>query len=243
MSATGTNLKPMRDIRVSTDAASVADAAAVYIFELIEQTLAQRERCSVVLPGGSTPALCLQNLSQMPLDWNRINWYLSDERCLPQGDEERNDKMILRNLFAQAPAKAAERLHPVPAELGAEQAALDYAGILREELDHNTVIDIAVLGMGEDGHTASLFPHSPALVDDRLVVPVHGAPKPPADRVSLGLSVLSDVRHRLVLATGAGKRDVIHDAVYGDSLPVSRVNPETWFLDEVLSCALADDHR
>ena len=108
--------------------------------------------------------------------------------------------------------------HPIPAELGAEAAVEVYEPVVQEALP----FDLVILGMGEDGHTASLFPgHSHA--GDALVLAVHEAPKPPPDRVSLSQGALSDARQVLILVTGGGKRDAVQAWKAGDTLPVASI--------------------
>jgi 6-phosphogluconolactonase len=112
----------------------------------------------------------------------------------------------------------AQQVHPIPTERGPQVAANDYRDTIRGQLP----FDLVLLGMGEDGHTASLFPghEHPG---EALVVPVHDAPKPPPERVSLGQRALADCRQLLLLVTGAGKRSAMQSWQSGDDLPVARV--------------------
>jgi 6-phosphogluconolactonase len=211
---------------VHQDPAAAATACAAHLAQRIMAVLASRGRCHVALPGGSTPAACLSQLAAQPLPWERVHFYLTDERCLPRGDAERNDRMIEQHLW-QAITVSETNLHPIPAELGPETAARRYA-ILIDALER---LDIILLGMGEDGHTASLFPDNPALDDQRSVVPVHQAPKPPPERVSLGITTLRAAAERVVLATGPGKRDATDQVKAGMPLPINRIGPLLWFVD------------
>jgi 6-phosphogluconolactonase len=208
------------------DPAEAATACAEYLAQRIAAVLETRELCHVALPGGSTPAACLSRLAEQPLPWSRVHWYLGDERCLPPGDAGRNDRMIEQQLWRIIQAPAAN-IHPIPAELGAEAAARRYSELI-DALDR---LDIVLLGMGEDGHTASLFPDNPALDDPGSVVPVHHAPKPPPERVSLGITTLRTAAERVVLATGPGKRNAINQVKAGAALPVNRIGPLLWFAD------------
>jgi len=212
--------------RVHPDPAEAATACAAHLAERIIAVLDTRERCHVALPGGSTPAACLSRLAELPLPWSRVHWYLGDERCLPRGDAGRNDHMIEQHLWNAINAPGAN-IHPIPAELGAEPAARIYA----EVIDAIDRLDIVLLGMGEDGHTASLFPDNPALDDPGSVVPVHRAPKPPPERVSLGISTLRSAAERVVLATGPGKRGAIKQVKADAPLPINRIGPLHWFVD------------
>lgn len=217
----------MHQWHIMRDPAEAAAACADYLSARIRCLLADRQLCHVALPGGSTPADCLRRLSAHDLPWERIHWYLGDERCLPSGDGERNDHMIESSLWSSI-ACAMDNRHPIPAELGAETAA----GIYSDLISRVGRLDIALLGMGEDGHTASLFPGNPALEDTRPAVPVHHAPKPPPDRVSLGLSTLLACAERIVLATGEAKQDAIAQVKAAIPLPVNRIGPLVWFVDE-----------
>ncbi len=209
------------------DAEPVAQAAAAYLFQQITSCVAERGLCHVVLPGGSTPARCLQLLAEKPLPWENIHWYPGDERCYPVGHAERNDTMMSNKLFSQQ-KNVSENFHAIPAELGPEQGAEDYAALL----DATDGMDIVVLGMGEDGHTASLFPGNAALEDRRSAVPVYDAPKPPSERISISLNTLRKAGERIIIATGDNKREALTKLKEGKVLPVAMVEPDVWFLDE-----------
>ena len=158
-------------------------AAADFLASQIEQCIQKNNVCHVALPGGNTPAACLSYLAVKDLPWNKIHWYLGDERCYPVDHQDRNDVMLFKNLWSHIPGTV---IHTIPAELGAERAAEKYA----EEISAIKNLDIVFLGMGEDGHTASLFPGNPALEDGRAVVPVYDSPKAPDSRVSLSVNTL-----------------------------------------------------
>lgn len=217
----------MSDFQIYADAEILARAAADYLYERIQDCLMRKPLCHVALPGGRTPGRCLELLAMLPLPWERIHWYLGDERCYPAGHAQRNDTLVQKQLWSIIDAPAANR-HPIPAELGPEAAAAAYAEIIQSIGQ----LDIVVLGMGEDGHTASLFPGNPALEDERPVVPVHDAPKPPPERVSLGLTALQAAAERIALVTGAGKHEALQRLRDGEQLPIARAGPITWFTDE-----------
>ena len=164
----------------------------------------------------------------MDLPWQHIHWYLGDERCYPLSHPERNDSMVEQRLWSRIDTPA-ENLHPIPAELGPERAAEQYSALI-DRLGGS--LDIVVLGIGEDGHTASLFPGNPALDDNRAAVPVHDAPKPPPQRVSLGLATLQSAGERIVLVSGSGKREALAAVKRGQPLPVNRIGPAHWFVDQ-----------
>ena len=230
----------MTEYRVYADPEAVAQAAADYLFKQITACVAEKGLCHVVLPGGSTPARCLELLAEKPLPWENIHWYPGDERCYPVGHAERNDTMIRDKLFSQkttsSPKDASENFHPIPAELGPEQGAEKYAALM----DATDGMDIVVLGMGEDGHTASLFPGNVALENKQSAVPVYDAPKLPLERVSVGLNMLKGAGECIVIATGEGKREAIKMIKEGAVLPVGMVEADVWFVDE--SAAPTDEN-
>lgn len=209
------------------DAEAVARAAAEYLWTRFTACVNEKGCCHVALPGGSTPGRCLELLSSKDLPWEHIHWYLGDERCYPQGHPERNDSMIQLRFWSRIEAPH-DNLHAIPAELGPEAAAEKYAGLIKTIRK----LDIIMLGMGEDGHTASLFPGNAALEDKRAVVPVYNAPKPPSDRVSLGMTTLQAASQRVVLVTGRNKHQALMRITRGERLPVSQVGACRWFVDE-----------
>jgi len=213
--------------RIYKDSEAVAQAAADYVFDKIKSCISEKGHCHVVLPGGTTPARCLELLADMSLPWTAIHWYPGDERCYPVGHAERNDTMIIDKLFSRHP-EAEKNFHPIPAELGPEQGAENYSAVL----DATGGMDIVVLGMGEDGHTASLFPNNIALEHKSSAVPVFDSPKPPDERVSIGLNTLKNSGECVVIATGAGKRDVLQRLGEGEVFPVGSIDPDVWFVDE-----------
>ena len=217
----------MDNFKIYKNSEEVAQAAADYLFKQIKTCVAEKGLCHVVLPGGSTPARCLELLAEKPLPWKNIQWYPGDERCYPVGHAERNDTMILDKLFSHD-ENLSGSFHPIPAELGPEQGAENFAALL----DAIGGIDIVVLGMGEDGHTASLFPGNTALDNQHSAVPVYDAPKPPNDRVSIGLTTLKNANECIVIATGENKCEALSKLKEGAVLPVGMVEPDTWFVDE-----------
>ena len=212
-------------VQVFESPQGAAAATAACLFDALTEVVERNGVCHIALPGGNTPVHCFRLLSEMVLPWERLHWYPGDERCVPVGDDNRNDKMIVEALFARQPAFR-QQFHAMPAELGAEQAADVYMQQVKD-----VRLDIALLGMGEDGHVASLFPGNAALQDKRLVVPVFDAPKLPAERVSFGMTALQQANYRMVLTAGQGKQDVIKQIRQGEVCPVTEFRPSHWFID------------
>jgi len=159
----------------------------------------------LALAGGSSPQRAYELLGGLRSDWSGVHLWYGDERCVPEGDEEANHTMASRALDAPGAV-----WHRIRGELGPDAAAAAYA----EELTGVT-LDLALLGMGEDGHTASLFPGNPALDLDGIAVGVCGAPKPPSERVSLSLDCLNASGRIVLLVTGEGKRNALARVLAG----------------------------
>jgi 6-phosphogluconolactonase len=203
--------------RVLRDADAVAADAAEAVLAAADDAIAARGVFRVVLAGGSTPQAAYRLLAHASADWGHWHCYFGDERCLPAGAAERNSHAAHEAWLGRVPIPQGQ-VHPIPAEQGAEPAAAAYEPIVADALP----FDLVLLGMGEDGHTASLFPGH-EVRPGPLVMPVHGAPKPPPDRVSLTPSALCRARRMLVLVTGAGKRPALARWKAGEGLPVARI--------------------
>jgi len=213
-------------MRLCDNAEAVAQQAANTVIQAASAAIAERGVFHWVLAGGTTPKRCYELLIDAEIDWSRVHVWFGDERCLPAGDAERNDHMAELTLLDHV-AVPDLQIHHIAAELGPELAAEAYHTLLTEA----PVMDLVLLGMGEDGHTASLFPHNPALSDSRLAVPVYDAPKPPSERVSMGYAVLNAARRSLVLVAGTGKRDAFALIKAGEKLPVTDVADAEYLID------------
>ncbi len=178
---------------------------------------------SLVLTGGTTPRLLYGMLAGMPVEWGRVSLLFGDERCVPPTHPESNYRMAKETLLNRIDAGAVLR---IPGELGAEEAAELYdAAVGRMQ-----PLDLVLLGIGEDGHCASLFPGHPALDATGWAVPVHDAPKPPPDRVSLTLGCLRNARRVIFLVTGKAKAEAFRKALAGE-VPAGMVPGAEWLVD------------
>jgi len=199
------------------DQAAVATATAGAIVAAAQQAIAERGRFRLCMAGGTTPTAAYQQLVGIDTDWTRWWLYLGDERCAPNDDETRNSVAIDTAWLSHVPVPRTQVL-TIPADAGAEAGARLYEPTVRAALP----FDLVLLGVGEDGHTASLFPGR-KISDERLVMPVHEAPKPPPDRVSLSAKALSETARMLVLVTGGGKADALKQWQRGVALPIVQV--------------------
>lgn len=191
----------------------VAEEAVRRIHAAAADAIAQRGAFHLVLAGGSSPLEAYRMLAQTEHDLALWHLYYGDERCLPIDHPQRNCRMISDTGL---PRRVGGH-HPIPAELGPESGAAGYLGSIQQAKP----FDMVLLGMGEDGHTASLFPGHQWPEQD--VVPVYDSPKPPPQRISLTPRALQDCRQMLVLATGEGKRAALRQWREGVDLPIGRV--------------------
>jgi 6-phosphogluconolactonase len=197
--------------------------AAGAILRAADQAIAARGAFHVVLAGGTTPQRLYRALAGASADWGRWHVYFGDERCLPVGDPGRNDTMARAAWLDRAPIPRTQ-LHFIPAELGPDEGAARYATALAEV----RAFDLVLLGLGEDGHTASLFPGSNpgASAPSPAALPVRGAPKPPSERVSLSALRLSAARQVLFLVTGSSKTNAVKTWAVGAAMvPAAAIVP------------------
>ncbi len=172
-----------------------------------------------MLAGGTTPRRCYEILAGMSLNWGRVTVLFGDERCVGPLDGESNYRMAFEVLLRHvAPAS----VHRIAGELGAEEGAARYEPIVAA-----APLDLVLLGLGSDGHTASLFPGNAALGAGGHVAPVHGVPKPPPDRITLTLGALRAARRVVILAGGADKREAVRRALAGQ-VPSGMVPSAEW---------------
>ncbi len=208
---------PGTDTDLFADKTAVAQAAADALLDAANAAIGHHGCFKVCLAGGTTPIAAYQRLIDADAHWEHWWIYHGDERCVPPGDADRNSLAADEAWLNQVPVPR-RQVFAIPAELGAEAGASAYAPIVQTALP----FDLVLLGMGEDGHTASLFPGR-EIPEDRLAMPVHQAPKPPPDRVSLTLRALTDSAQVLILVTGAGKAEAVRRWRQGDDLPIARV--------------------
>jgi 6-phosphogluconolactonase len=197
--------------------ALLAAATAARLVTRLVDVQAARGVASVVLTGGRTGIAVLEQLRAAPardaVDWSHVDIYWGDERFLPAGHPDRNETQARAALLDHVPVDPA-RVHPMaPADAGQspEEAAEAYADLLADAArpeDHYPApgFDVCLLGVGEEGHTASIFPDSPAVYEqERPVVAVHGCPKPPPVRITLSLPAIRHAQEVWLITAGEGK--------------------------------------
>ncbi len=211
------------EIYVGTPAALVARLADDFRAEA-ERATARRGFFAVALPGGSVAVHGFSALAALPLHWDQLHFFWVDERAVPPSDPESNYGVAQTEWFdpARVPMQSIHRMSADSPDLAS--AAVAYGKELTRVLGRPARLDFVLLGVGHDGHVASLFPGHPALSDERqLVVPVVDAPKAPARRLTLTLPVLAGAERVVVLAMGESKAGAIQESIErpDSSLPVA----------------------
>jgi 6-phosphogluconolactonase len=204
------------------DERALQRAALEVILESATQAIHERGEFHLVLAGGNTPRAIYHELCEAPTDWAAWHIYFGDERCLPPADAARNSRMAAEAWLDFVPIPPSQ-VHTIPAELGALAAARMYGETLRTVGE----FDLVLLGLGEDGHTASLFsghewytaPDAP----DTLAV--FDAPKPPPQRVSLSAARLNRARKVVFLVSGASKQEAVAAWRAGKNIPARAISP------------------
>ncbi len=217
------------------DLESLSAAAAEAIAETASRAAAERGRFSLALSGGGTPRRTYERLAALRMPWESTHIFWGDERCVPRENPASNYRMARETLLSRAAIPAAN-IHPMPCDpASAEAGARSYEAELRSFFGAEPAFDLILLGLGPDGHTASLFPGEPTLHESkRWVLSTPGrAANPPVPRLTLTYPAISASRGVLLLAAGAGKKALVESAARGDAAfpaALARAAGETrWF--------------
>lgn len=201
---------------------SLQAEAASMVAHAAERAIAASGAFRLVLAGGNTPRSLYRRLCALNTHWGAWHVYFSDERCLPASDPGRNSRMA-QEVWLDHVAIPPAQIHPIPAEMGAKSAAAAYSATLRQVGE----FDLVLLGLGEDGHTASLFQGHDwgSDADSPAALAVFDAPKPPPDRVSLSARRLSQAKQVLFLVAGESKREAVLNWRAGANIPARSIMP------------------
>jgi 6-phosphogluconolactonase len=247
---------------VHADPDLLAHAAAARLAVRLLDAQAARGSASVVLTGGGIAAKMYQALRESPIrdavDWSRVDFWWGDERFLPGGHPDRNETQAGKALLDALPVDPT-RVHPMPPSDGPdgndpEAAAARYAEELAAAARPGTArlphFDVVLLGVGEDGHVASVFPEHPVGYETRPVSAVRGSPKPPPTRITLTLPALNTAEEVWLLAAGAGKASAVGMALAGGGGPVQvpaagvhGVERTFWLLDRAAAAEVGPRFR
>lgn len=248
---------PTPDVVVETNARRLARAAAEAFVARLAAAQAVHETASVVLTGGGIGIAVLRHVAALAaepvretVDWEQLHVWWGDERFVPGANPERNEKQA-RDALLDRVGVPEHHIHAMPPSDGdfadPEDAAAWYAGELAGTAPDGADVprlDLLLLGMGAEGHVASIFPGSPAVRDDRTVVAVRDCPKPPPTRVSLGFAAINAAEEVWLLVSGAGKAPAVAAALSGADpvdLPAAGVHgtrATRWLLDEAAAADL-----
>lgn len=243
------------DIRIHRDSQAWAEAAAQFVQEVGKEAVSANDRFLIALSGGTTPETLYRALASQAFadrfDWSRTTFFFSDERCVAPDDPRSNYALAHKALFI--PLKiASSQVHRMPGESrDPRAAAYEYEQQLRlatkTSPSAQPTLDLILLGLGEDGHTASLLPGAPALRDDQSLIAVTQSPKDPPTRLTMTLGVINRASVILFLVTGANKARVVKAILDPKTeaerqLPAALVAPENgrliWFLDRAAAAEL-----
>ena len=242
----------MSYIRVHPGIDRLSAVAAEIIVDKLERAQVDHPRATIALSGGATPRKLYADLGRHPwrerIDWRRLHVFVVDERFVPPEDDESNQRMIRETLLATSPLPE-QNFHPIPFIVNQpDRAARDYEQELVAFFGRDGVpsMDVALMGMGPDGHTASLFPGTRAVeIKDRWVAATIN-PSGPSHRITLTLPVINASRTVVYLVTGADKAETLRLIIEEQPLafPTSHVNPSSgdliWLLDSAAASKLRD---
>ncbi|HLM84807.1 MAG TPA: 6-phosphogluconolactonase [Solirubrobacteraceae bacterium] len=202
----------MTRLTACPDAETVAQRAATHVARQLQRVRDERGVAHLALSGGTTPGRTYELLGAQPAELAGVEVWFADERCVAPEDEESNYRLVVQTLLAGAGEQIpAERVHRIEGELGPREGARRYAEELTRLLGAAPVLDMIVLGIGPDGHVASLFPGASTLDagDEAVCLGVEDSPKPPPERITLSLALLRAARECVLLATGASKANAV----------------------------------
>lgn len=244
-------------ILIYPDSDTLSHEAARYVVRVANEAIAAHGRFTFALSGGSTPKKLYGLLASEPyrgqIDWAVVDIFWSDERCVPPDDPESNYQMAEQVFLSHIPIPA-NQVHRMPDD-SQDRDAASYAYTLEMQRSFGTdgvpTFDLIQLGMGPEGHTASLFPHQPSLHEQQRVVMPVTVPKPPPPRLTFTPRILNAASHILFLVTGAEKQDAVQAVLEGkydpQEYPAQIVRPEkgevTWMLDAQAAAKLTNKTR
>lgn len=238
----------MTAIRVLPDAAALADAAARHVVESAQAAIQARGAFSIALSGGSTPRELHRRLAgplANEVDWSKLHVFFGDERCVPPDDPDSNYRMARETLLSQVPISP-DHVHRMKGELPPEEAASQYEQELRGFFGNEPPrLDLILLGMGDNGHTASLFPGLRAVHEQQRWVMAENVPEVGMWRITLTPYVINLGREVLFLVAGAGKASMLRKVLEGpfapDERPAQIVRPSPGEVMWLVDAAAADD--
>ncbi|XP_078607961.1 6-phosphogluconolactonase-like [Branchiostoma floridae x Branchiostoma japonicum] len=235
-------------VHVLAGQAEIGAALGALVAAKAQEAIGRRGVFTIAVSGGSTTKIfCQEMVKRADVGWDKWRVFMADERLVPLDQEDCNYKGYKDALVGTVPL-AAEHIYPINPSLSVEAAAEDYTQKLKQVFSEDTpVFDVVLLGMGPDGHTASLFPGHKLLQEKTLLVaPISDSPKPPPNRVTLTFKVLNRARCAIFVCTGEGKAANVKNVLEGNEenpLPAALVQPLDgelhWYLDTAAASQLS----
>jgi 6-phosphogluconolactonase len=224
--------------RFIVDSIEFTQQAERWICNRIQLVLASSQRCHLMLAGGSTPLPIYQRLAlRKDIPWSQINLYFGDERCVPVNTPESNYSTVMNSLFPDGDRPEGLNVYRMCGEDEPDKAAEVYELVLPDR------IDILLLGVGDDGHTASIFPGSAALDEEQRRVMPAIATKPPLQRLTITPPVIQSARYLLVMVQGEEKADAVRNALVNHNVPAAIALDGDWMMDNQAARSLPEDQR
>ncbi|WP_353721334.1 6-phosphogluconolactonase [Dyadobacter sp. 676] len=238
------------ELHIEKDTKALSASLAEWINNYIQQVLARQERFTFVLSGGSTPKALYALLAESPykesIPWEKLHFFWGDERAVPFDDSRNNAKMCYEELLDKVPVKA-ENIHIMRTDIAPQESAAEYEKIVKTYFEGSeTTFDFVLLGMGDDGHTLSLFPGTEVIHEKNALATSFFLPAQDMYRITLTAPVVNNAACVAFLAAGAGKAEVLKQVLTGernvDLYPSQIIQPVKgqlhWFVDEAAAALL-----
>lgn len=238
------------ELHIEKDTKALSASLAEWINNYIQQVLAKQDRFTFVLSGGSTPKALYALLAESPykesIPWEKLHFFWGDERAVPFEDSRNNAKMCYDELLDKVPVKA-ENIHIMRTDITPEESALEYEKVIKTYFEGSeTTFDFVLLGMGDDGHTLSLFPGTEVIHEQHVQATSFFLQAQDMYRITLTAPVVNNAACVAFLAAGAGKAEVLKQVLKGeknvDLYPSQIIQPEKgqlhWFVDEAAAALL-----
>ena len=217
-------------LRLFANETEVFYFTAKLLSEIIQTTIDSKQNCNVIVAAGRSITKSLECLSPKSIEWQRVNWFLADERCVAIDDPQRNDLQI-RQVLKRTLGNTYGNVNSTRTDIDLEEAVKEYA----TRINQITMFDFCVLGMGDDGHIASLLPDHWALDSSDKCCLVNDSPNPPSQRITLSMSALRNSKNRIVVTAGANKKQAVRNFRNNPRTPVRIFEPTTIVLDHAAS--------
>ena len=238
------------EMHIASDTGRLSHNLAAWLSDYIKDVLSERDRFTFVLSGGSTPKQLYALLAEPPykdaIDWEKVHFFWGDERAVPFEDERNNAKMCYDELLNKVPVNQ-DHIHIMRTDIAPEESASEYEKVLKQYFDDSEItFDFVLLGMGDDGHTLSLFPGTEVIHEENAWVKAFYLPAQEMFRITLTAPVVNNAACVAFLAAGAGKAETLKHVLEGESnvdlYPSQIIKPIKgqlhWFVDQAAAAML-----